>query len=963
MENKTTPKKRSILRKVLKWSGLTFLFLLIALISIPFLFQDKIKDLVLAQANKMLKADIAVGDFDLTIIRTFPNMTFTFNDITVTGREEFDGVRLVDIGEFQTRIGFWSVFRTSNIEIYGIEISDASFDVRILEDGTANYDIVKSSEELAEEYPDEADEPSPFNLKLRYYAFNNINLQYADDQSDMYLDIFGLNHSGRGDLTADVTDFQTKTAIEELSFAMNNLNYLRKVKLDMLINLKMSTKDDGYNFELADNEITMNEVKMALDGSYGYFENHQDINLELLADRTTFKDFLSLVPAFYLTGYESMLANGDFNLNAKINGRLDEENYPAFNISSNIRNGRIRYPDLPSSIENIRLDFATNFAGGSNLDNMTVDLKKFHAAFDGNTIDAELLLRSIMSDPLMALKLQSLVDLSKLKNVIPLEEGETYNGIFASDVQLNGRMSDLDNENYEAFQAEGKISLSAFNYVSNDLPDGVTVDEMLFEFTPQMLLLQYMNGQMGATDFQMKGGIDNYFGYFFRDEPLEGHFDFQSNVFDLNAFIPDYEETVGADEPENLESIPTEEYVQIPDNLHFTFTTRIGQLLYEDMDIRNFAGKIVLDQDKLDLSSLNMQTLGGDVGLSGFYHTPKRAVPNIAFNYDLRNIDIELLMKYFESVEKMAPVIRHARGNVSTRLHLVSDVLPDFSPVLSTVTGHGTLTSNAVRVENLKFLERLNNFIDVSNLENATFRNLNIYFEFIDGKLEVKPFDVNIGNIRSRVSGTTSFEQEIDYIIDMQLPRSVIPREVVQLAEQGIAQAKRIPGFEIKSIPDPLDVRLKVVNTVTDPQISSNLRERLMEEVGNVRESVKEAIEEKVREVVDSAKAVVKEKVEDLKDDLRERRDKLLADAQERADRVVAEARGLADRTRREANQNADRIMNEAGSNPIQRRLAEESARKVRDAGESSARRIETEAQERANAIMQRAREEADRLE
>ncbi|MCC5924611.1 MAG: hypothetical protein JJT77_12570 [Crocinitomicaceae bacterium] len=963
MENKNTVKKRSTLRKILKWSGLTFLFLLIALITIPFLFQDKIKDLVLAQANKMLKADIAVGDFDLTIIRTFPNMTFTFNDVTITGREEFDGVRLVDIGEFQTRIGFWSIFRTSNIEIYGIEISDAAFDVRILEDGTANYDIVKSTEELAEEYPEELDEQSPFNLKLRYYALNNIDLRYADDQGDMYLDILGLSHSGSGDFTADITDLRTQTAIKELSFAMDNLNYLRKVKLDMLMNMKMTFKDDGYTFELAENEITMNEVKLALDGSYGYFENHQEMHLELLADRTTFKDFLSLVPAFYLTGYESMLANGDFNLNAKISGSLDDSNYPAFNISSNIRNGRIRYPDLPSSIENIRLDFATVFAGGANLDNMTVDLKKFHAAFDGNTIDAELLLRSLISDPRMALKLQSLVDLSKLKNVIPLEEGVSYNGIFASDVQLNGRMSDLDNEDYEAFQAEGKIALSSFNYVSSDLPDGVTVDEMLFEFTPQILLLQYMNGQMGITDFQMKGSIDNYFGYFFRDEPLEGHFDLQSNVFDLNAFIPTFDEDEAVNADVNTEGILVEEYVQIPNNLYFTFTTRIGQLLYEDMDIRNFTGKIVLDADKLDLSSLNMQTLGGEVGLSGYYHTPKRAIPNIAFSYDLRNIDIELLSKHFATVEKMAPVIQHARGNVSSRLHLVSDVLPDFSPVLNTVTGHGKLTSNAVRIENLKFLERLGNFIDVSNLENTTFRNLNIYFEFIDGLLAVKPFDVNIGNIRSTVSGTTSFEQEIDYIIDMQLPKSVIPREIVKLAEQGIAQAKRIPGFEIKTIPDPLDVRLKVLNTVTDPQISSNLRERLMEEVGNVRESVKEAIEEKVKEVIDSAKAVVKEKVEDIKDDLRERRDKLLLEAQERADRVVAEARVLADRTRREANQNADRIISEAGNNPIQRRLAEESARKVRDTGESSARRIESEAQQRANTIMQRAREEAERLE
>jgi len=42
------------------------LFLVVAIILIPILFKDQLKELALREANKMLKADVAVGDFDLT---------------------------------------------------------------------------------------------------------------------------------------------------------------------------------------------------------------------------------------------------------------------------------------------------------------------------------------------------------------------------------------------------------------------------------------------------------------------------------------------------------------------------------------------------------------------------------------------------------------------------------------------------------------------------------------------------------------------------------------------------------------------------------------------------------------------------------------------------------------------------------------------------------------------------------
>lgn len=67
MSTKEDKKKKSIWKRILQITGISFLLLIIAIILIPFFFKEEIKELVLKEANKMLKADVAVGDFDLTI--------------------------------------------------------------------------------------------------------------------------------------------------------------------------------------------------------------------------------------------------------------------------------------------------------------------------------------------------------------------------------------------------------------------------------------------------------------------------------------------------------------------------------------------------------------------------------------------------------------------------------------------------------------------------------------------------------------------------------------------------------------------------------------------------------------------------------------------------------------------------------------------------------------------------------
>ncbi len=54
-------KKKSLFKRILKWTGITFLLLLILVIAAPFLFKDKLVQLVKDEANSSLNAKVDFG--------------------------------------------------------------------------------------------------------------------------------------------------------------------------------------------------------------------------------------------------------------------------------------------------------------------------------------------------------------------------------------------------------------------------------------------------------------------------------------------------------------------------------------------------------------------------------------------------------------------------------------------------------------------------------------------------------------------------------------------------------------------------------------------------------------------------------------------------------------------------------------------------------------------------------------
>ena len=942
-----------MVKRFLQLIAISLFVIIILLFLTPILFKDQIKHLVLTEVNRNLTAELSLGEFDLTFLSTFPDMTIELHDTRLLGKDRFKNVELANIKKLQAHIGLWSVIGGDQVEIDAMHITDPVFDLRVLEDGIANYDIVKPDSLKTDK---ELDEPSSFKLRLKEYSVNGAIIKYDDRPMNIYMELDRLIHKGTGDLTADVIDFETTTNINKFSYRMDNIPYLTEVKTQAVVNLLMEFKEDSSKFTLLENCIQLNEVKFSIDGFYEMIENHDNMDLRLNASEATFKQFLSLIPAFYRSGYEGMIASGKMSLNGLLKGKMTETDLPGWDFNLNLKNGTINYPELPGKIENIQVDAESKFNGGSELDRMTIDVPRFDADLGKNSFNAHLSMLNPITDPNLNMGILANMDLSSLKDFIPLTTGENYNGFLDADVNINGRMSDLDKGDFEKFIAEGTVAINDMNYTSKDLPNGMYINSLNLMFSPRELALQSLDAKMGASDFKINGKVGNYFGYLLGDEVMIGDFNFTSNFLDLD-------ELMGTESPEEttaVDSSATNELFLVPGNIDFTLASAFNSVKYDGMQFGDLKGNLLIKDETVKLEKLNLAALGGNVALTGKYDTRDHSKPKMDFGYQLSEINIQDLVKNFVTVESLAPITKYANGKISSNMQFSSSLDNNMSPILNSLNSDGFVRSKEVTIEGFKILEKIEGITKLKNISKQKLQNFYTVFNVTDGKLSVEPFNVTLGKIPTDISGYTTLNKKLNYDLKMNVPKEEIPEEMIALAEKAMKQINnKLPGISAGKLPDFIPLNIKVIGDAKNPTITHDFKEQIMKATGDLKEDIINTV---IDAVTDSLNHVVEEQLENLEAEKEKQKAKILAEAQQQADNVKSEGKRAADLVRAEAERNAQKLIDEAGNNILKKKLAEEGAKKIRAEGEDNAEKIEAGANKKADDIMANAQAKADAL-
>ena len=939
------------MKKLLKVLGIIVLVLFLILLIAPFFLKGKIKTMVKNAANENINAVVDFSDVSLSLLRNFPNATLVIEDLSVTNKAPFEGEKLAELGEFTVTVGLFEVISGDQINVRSIQLNEGQFNVLVLEDGTANYDIAKDTgEETTEEAP--AEESGGFQMSLQRYGLDDIDLLYDDKSLGMTMDLNGIDHEGSGDFTQDVFSLKTETEVEEANFIYDGIAYLSGSTANLGVDLKMNLPGMKFTFERGD--IQVNRLALQATGWLAMPEEDIDMDIQFSAPENDLRSVISLIPAEFAKQMEGVNTTGDFTLAGYVKGTYNEQSMPGFGIDLDVKNGTFQYPDLPRKAEKITIDLKVDAPGGSDImKGMKVDLNRFFLALGSsgghsNTAEAAMKLRNLGTDPSIDATAKADMDLGSFSDLVPLEEGQSIAGIFTCDVLFKGNMSAVEKQQFNDFTAEGTASLKDFAYKSPDYNAQLTSTTM--SFSPQKLDLKELKGNFEETNFEASGSVNNYLAYALEDSVLSGEFNFTADKIDLNKFMGDTEESeeAGEEEEEAEADTSSTSTLAVPKNIDFTMSTRIGELIYDNLSMSDVAGTVVIRNGIADMKNLALNTLGGKVILTGQYNTEDPANPKFSFAYDVRSVDIKQTASTFNTIEKLAPIAKKMKGNVSSNFNLNARMDGQMNPIMDSFVGGGSLTTESLSLEDVKSLDKLASAVGMNRISDQQVKDTKVSFTFADGKVSTEPFDVKLGNVNTNVSGYVTFEQKMNYDLKMKVPRAAFGDAINSAASGFLDQLNDRLGSDL-SVGETINVTVKVTGPVDDPKFAPKIAG-----MGDPGQSVKEQVEEKVKEEIDKKK-------EEITAEMRERADKILADAEKQAQKVRDEARKLADRIRSEADDKAQKLVDDA-SNPIAKAGAKAAAKKIREEADKKANNIVEEADKKADRIMEEAQKRADQI-
>ncbi|HEU5289386.1 MAG TPA: membrane biogenesis protein, partial [Cyclobacteriaceae bacterium] len=600
------------MKKALIIVGLVLGVLLAAAFILPVVFKDDIFAAIKKEIDKSVNADVNLeaDKFSLSLFTNFPSITAEMKDFGVVNREPFAGEVLFAAEKFQVEVNLADVLFGDELRLKGITIVRPIINVKVLEDGRANYDIAVPSTDTVTTTDEGSEE---FSFGIDHWEIVGGDIIYDDKSIPVYTELINVNHTGSGDFTQSVFDLKTKTTIDTLGMGYDGDMYLSDKRAEIDMTISISEEYTKYTFK--ENSVKLNDFGMSFDGWFKMNEKDYGMDITFKSPENTFKSLLSLVPGMYTESFKNIETSGDLAFSGFAKGTYSDTQMPAFNVDLKVINAMFKYPDLPTPINNINLDMLVDNKDGV-IDNTVIDIKKFHMDFGSNPVDARALISKMYPTNVDA-NITAKLNLAELSKMFPVE-GLDMKGNYSLNLKANGVYDSLKKTipaiDAAMSLANGYVKSSEFPMPLQDLKFNSTIKNSSGKMAETFIAVKDFSMDMDGEKFNADLLLQNLDDYTW-DLKAKGGVDLEkiTKIFPLEGMTLAGKVKADIQTKGKMSDLDAERYEKLPTSgvasmTGFKYTSK--DLPY---DVTMSKAEMVFDPKKIDLKQVS-----GTIGKSDF---------------------------------------------------------------------------------------------------------------------------------------------------------------------------------------------------------------------------------------------------------------------------------------------------------------------------------------------------------
>ena len=804
--------------------GIVLAVLIAAIIIIPIAFKGPLVKKIKQVINENVEATVEFKDVKLSLFKSFPSVYAEIRNLSVTGKGVFQNDTLVYMESISTNLSLSELIKGEGYQIESFIVHNGNINLITKKNGAVNWDIM-ASDSGQEEADSDTDD---FSVSLKKLKIDNIQLNYIDESSNIIASLLNINADASGKVKGDITNFEFGGQVGSVMASYDSIKYLSNMALKADSQFELNS--ESMIVTLGETTLQLNQLPLNVSGTIEMPDDSIGLDLQFKMPKSDFATLLSMVPQSYQSYLEKVKTSGAAGVEGIVKGWYTGENYPGIDINMFVQNATFQYEGTAEKIDNINANGQIIKPQGS-LDLLKVNIPNASAQIEGTPINLKLNIATPVSDMTFDAALNGEINFTKLSKIIAMDSLE-MNGILKGRMNLKGKMSDVEKQNYDNILADGEITFNDFMMKTPDITQAIEISKGHVDITNKEIKLTALNAEIGKSDFQLSGSLSNYLQYFLRNKTLNGNFNLASNYLnldELSGLMVEKEDVATVSD-----SIMA---FQVPENLNLTFRSQIKKADFNKMNISDINGIITVRNQQVVLQNLDMNLLDGKLTVDGSYKSNTENKPFFDFSINADAFQIQTAYKSSSMIKRYLPIAAKSQGDLSSKIQFKGQFDEKLNIIPSSLNGNGLLLTNGLQLADASLLDQLKSVIKADKLKNLNIKDISASFTMENGNINMKPFSTQIADQDVSIYGSLSVDRTLDMMLDFKVNKADLSDEVNKMFAI-------IPGSSnIKTI----DAGIQIKGDIKDPKISvdlSKVKKQIEEEVKkSAGDGVKKALD------------------------------------------------------------------------------------------------------------------------
>jgi len=711
------------------------LLLLISGFVVTYFFSEKVENKVVSKIQEQMTSKLQLGEVAFSLYEKFPSASVKITNLLAFEKEGFDNDTLFYAKETYIELSIFDII-LNKIDIKTVVVSEGEINIKYDYENSPNFAIFKTNEE------------SKNQLTLDNVLLLNTDINCQTKSIAINL------HTTQAMLVFKEEKLALNAKLFSEILKVNSRDYIHKKNVKLLATL--SLKKDSI-FIQEGSIVHIEDVKAELSG--GIFHSNT-VDLNFSCEQQELVAVIEHTPEYLKSIYSSFQANGKISCNGNIKGLVSNESNPSLNMSCYIEKGNLNLKSRPFILKGVSLSGKITNGDEQNFRTTNIEITQFDAKTENGFLKGNFTIQNLNKYYLTA-NLSSSWDLAEINHYF--EDSPFFNlqGNLIANTQYSGYIS-FDKKFKNHFLRAQHTSSTTFENASfsyKNFPLGFNFQSANCVFrNANVVEVKSSAFTIADSDLNFDGDITDLIAYILNKK------DEIDVTGDLNSTYIKFDELLTLKDLSEGKGTGT-----MPTWINANLNTNITTFSYDDFIASEITGTLAYKNMTLTGENMLLNSLNGNIaGNFKFYESANNKL-KLFSQLNLTRLNIRNAFLAFDNFKQDFITAKHIKGVGTAEIQMQSSWKPGFIFEEEELKVKSHLIIEKGELIHFKPLESLSDYVSLDDLKEVKFSTLENTIEIDNKVITIPTMEIKSSALSVFVSGTHTFEQEINYRIKLLL--------------------------------------------------------------------------------------------------------------------------------------------------------------------------------------------------